>query len=399
MRSSHSIIGSACIATMSFMLMALTKAGAAEDFTPAQPVFRLEFSPDNQYLAAAIGTKMGGHFAIYNVADGTIAKKHFAPLGGLDLDYSPDGNWLALATRSPRVMIVSAESWMVRSEWDAPGNVLSVAFSPDGKIVATGCAENATIELRAADTGELLRTLDGHVKGVMYVAFSPDGDYLLSGGNDNIARLWLLKEGKAIHTLGPYLSIVRRVAFSRDGKFFLTATWDGYARIFKAPSGELLASFRGGHYSADLHPSGRWLVASNFDAGAVVYEIDLNEPAADEERRIRELIARFEDDDYNIRETATAELTAVGMVAAPLLKEAMESDDAEVRIRARNVRAAVRSPRPLVELRGHDGNIEAAVFSPDGKLLATGCRGGIIKLWDTSDWKETRTLALPANEN
>jgi WD40 repeat protein len=66
---------------------------------------------------------------------------------------------------------------------------MSVAFAPDGRLLASGSSDK-TIRLRDVQTGDLLRTLEGHTSRVNIVAFSPDGRLLASGSGDNTVRLW-----------------------------------------------------------------------------------------------------------------------------------------------------------------------------------------------------------------
>ena len=81
--------------------------------------------------------------------------------------------------------------------------VNSVAFSPDGKTLASG-SEDATIKLWDVASGKELRTLAGHSGCVDSVAFSPDGKTLASGSDDSTIKLWDVASGKKLRTLaGP----------------------------------------------------------------------------------------------------------------------------------------------------------------------------------------------------
>ena len=74
------------------------------------------------------------------------------------------------------------------------GAVIDVAFSPDGKWVATASSDGSA-RLWDAATGKELRQFLGHTGVVSSVAFSPDGTYLLTGGNDQTARIWNVQTG------------------------------------------------------------------------------------------------------------------------------------------------------------------------------------------------------------
>ncbi len=76
----------------------------------------------------------------------------------------------------------------------------SVAFSPGGKLVATGSRDN-TVRLWAVATGTAVRTLTGHKGGVTSVAFSPDGKSVARGSEDNTVWVWDVQTGKTMRTL------------------------------------------------------------------------------------------------------------------------------------------------------------------------------------------------------
>jgi WD40 repeat protein len=104
------------------------------------------------------------------------------------------------------------------------GNVTSVDFSPDGKRIASGSADN-TVKLWDANTGKLLRTLDGHAGNVTSVDFSPDGRRIVVGSygstqrnKDLSLKIWDTNTGELQRTLTGHTWGVGSVAFSPDGK-------------------------------------------------------------------------------------------------------------------------------------------------------------------------------------
>jgi len=84
-------------------------------------------------------------------------------------------------------LVIEVNRTHMRIEHPAP--VHSVAFSPDGQILASG-SEDGTVRLWLAADGTLLRTLEGHTDSVLSVAFSPNGQTLASGLEDKTVRLW-----------------------------------------------------------------------------------------------------------------------------------------------------------------------------------------------------------------
>jgi hypothetical protein len=136
---------------------------------------------------------------------------------------SPDGRYVATVGVTAHVRPSGSSQplfWLTaHTSW-----VLSVAFSPDGKYLASGSWDH-TVRLWEVESGTCLRVMEGHRDDVNSVAFSPDGKYLASGSDDKTVRLWEVESGECLFVFEGHKGEVTYVEFSADGEELISSDY------------------------------------------------------------------------------------------------------------------------------------------------------------------------------
>jgi WD40 repeat protein len=204
------------------------------------------FTPDGRKLALACTDRQVRLWQPTRATDRPHAMSH-APDEAWAVAFSPDGKLLASggdnSTHSNCLRVWDAASGRLR--WSAPAHTALVScltFSPDGSLLATGSYDN-TIKLWEPGSGRPRGILKGHTGALRCLAFSPDGTLLASGGKDQIAHLWDVSSGSVVHTFTGHGGEVRAVAFSPDGRHLVTGEDEQEVRTWDIESGRLLESF------------------------------------------------------------------------------------------------------------------------------------------------------------
>ncbi|ODR25387.1 hypothetical protein [Mycolicibacterium porcinum] len=288
---------------------------------------------------------------------------------------------------------------------DLPQAVLSVAFSPDGKRIASGSSDQ-TVRLWNAGTGEPIGTpMQGHGKDVSRVVFSPNGSLVASTSFDATVRLWDASTGRSLGK--PIDSLAYSVAFNPSGTRMVTGglgsvqMWDAATH---QPIGEPMRGHEGIVWAVEFSPDGNRLVTAGQDKTIRLWDVasgrPLLQPLLGHEKAIMDVT--FSPDGTKIA-SASEDMTvrlwdaATGKpIGEPLrhrnvvMNVAFHPDGTHIASSGgdKDVRLwDVATGRETGTLTGHRSVVGGLAFSPDGSRLASGSDDKTIRVWDATKWQ------------
>jgi eukaryotic-like serine/threonine-protein kinase len=340
---------------------------------------RLLFSPDERMLLCLTE---GPTAALWDLkADTQIPLVGKAGAWIITAAFSREGTTLALAEAHPYDQNTTGQVRLLdmptleETLYPVPySGAFSVAYSPDGSILAIGTNQGGIV-LRDTKTGRVLDILKGHTARVHTLTFSSDGSVLASGGNDETARLWRLptrtmRDIRNGHVLGTV-----RMALAANGKVLATAGRDGTVRLHDARTGLLLKTLNLPVKLARavaLTPNASTMAIAGEDRVVHLWDVDSEKEIATLDAATDAINTLCFAPDGQALAVGTNDGNGV-VWGMPLASETKR-----------------RVPRHLFARRGD--RIWSIAFAPDGKTIALALQQGGIAIYELATGRQRLTL-------
>ena len=290
----------------------------------------------------------------------------------IDAVFTPNGLVIVTASEEGIVRLLDEQGKPIQELIGHEKGVISIAFSKDGKYIATASIDNTVRLWKWEPNGKLndnennlIQVLRGHTDYVNDVSFSKDGKYIATASSDTTVRLWKKDDNQTLYTgeevLRGHRVWVYGVVFTPDDKQIISASADTTARVWKLSSNKKPNIFQDSNekvFSVAFSPNGKLIATSSGDGKVRLWDKDSNTP-----NRIREWGVAKQEVVYSLAFNPKKNQIATG------------SSDSKLRLWDKN-------GKPIKEFDGHQGAVESLAFSPDGNRIVTGSRDKTARLWD-----------------
>ena len=311
--------------------------------------------------------------------------------------FSPDGHTLASGGTDRRVILWDVDRRRRLGTLIGPGGgplsitakgldiadqrlyswVESVAFSPDGRLLASG-GPDRRVNLWDVARRRRLGTLTGHSGEVHGVAFSPDGRTLASGDTGGTVILWDVADRRRLATLTGHTDWVQAVAFSPDGRTLASRSADGSVFLWDPRGPPSLIGDSDDVQAVAFSPDGHTLASGARDRRIILWDVARR-------RRLGTL-------------TSNTGLGGVPSLAFSPDGRTLASGGGDGTL----IMWDVARRRKLATLTAHNGGglrgVESVAFSPDGRTFASASQDGSVILWDADRRARVRILQGPNSQ-
>ncbi|MDQ5846364.1 MAG: serine/threonine protein kinase [Acidobacteriota bacterium] len=314
---------------------------------------------------------------------------------GRSVAFSPDGKWLA--TAAERVVLWDAATFTRLLPLEYESIVWSVVFSPDGRWLVSTHGDGAILVWDVAER-ELVANLREHSGGVRAVTFSPDGNRVATASEDHSVIVWDAESGHKQAVLEGHRTRVMAVAFSSDGKWLASTDQDSniirWDVAQRTPKLTLRATEWGASYCLAISPDGRTVATTN-----AIYDIETGRQLTPSDTNWAQVYgATFTRDGQRLigvtvhgaillADTSDWQVKRQKLAGTPLVSLSLSTDGNYLVTGEDGKAVRLWSLEPLRELAvigRHEARIKSVAFSPDGTQVASAGDDKMIRLWDVS---------------
>ena len=291
----------------------------------------------------------------------------------LYLEFSPDGQRLVTAGKDGTARIWDVATGAPLTPPLVHGDdVVGASFSPNGQRVLTASLDN-TARIWDANTGAPLTPPMQHGSNVFSAVFSPDGRRVVTASADNTARVWDAATGQPVTPPLQHGDIVWPASFSPDGRFVVTASQDKTARIWDAETGRPVTPplrHPAEVWWATFSPDGKLVATACEDHTARIWDARTGAPLLPPmELPEAATYVAFNPDGKRL-------VTACGESLFGIMDSKLRPGEARV--------WDVATGKPLTPPMPHKLSVYYAVFSPDGRCVATASQDATARVWDAN---------------
>lgn len=329
--------------------------------------------------------------AVYRIKERNRLEKHEAAVNSVA--FSPDGSIIASASDDRTIKLWSPDGREIQTLKGHQGEVWSISFSPDGQTIASG-SWDGTVKLWTR-TGQEIITFKGHLGVVYGVSFSPDGQTIASASSDGTVKLWT-RTGQEIITLKGHKNLVFSVSFSPDGQTIATASADKTVKLWSRDGKEIQTW--NGHkdwvFSVSFSPNGKKIATASREGNAKLWSLDGQEIKTLDKHQSSVTSVNFSPDGQRIATTSADKTIIIWNLNGEKLQTLSGHKDWvwNVSFSPNSQIIATASKDKTIKLwqvkgkepqifSAHNSAIYSINFSPDGKTLATASWDNTVRLW------------------
>lgn len=215
-------------------------------------VSAVDLSPSGELLASG---GVDGTLRLWDLRTGQTINRMNTGSWIKSVSYHPKGNHIAFGNRNGNIKIFQLDQkhkpQLLHSLKGHKGDVAGLSFCNEGKILASGSADN-TVKLWDVAEGSLLKAFAGHTSDVRSLAFSSDGKILASSSNDATVKLWSIDTGEILGNLIGHGKTVWDVTFSPDGQRIVSAGSDTTLKMWPVPNDTVATNPQGSVEQGEL---------------------------------------------------------------------------------------------------------------------------------------------------